>query len=237
MKEQLGERLRAAREARRLSLRAVAAAVGISPGTLSQVETGRIHPSVSNLYELVSYLETSVDELLGLPASYRSDDAVSSGATRPSDVQRGEDSPRIPVTKGVTWEKLANGGLPALDSLLISYEPGACSTADGALERHSGYEWGFVVEGELTLLLDFDQWTLRAGDSFAFDSQRPHLFRNDSVAPARGLWSVLGRTNSGVLPRYEKPQSGSVRSAVDILRSMHSLPSQLGEVDEAPQKQ
>jgi len=235
MKEQLGERLRTAREARRLSLRAVAAAIGISPGMLSQVETGRIHPSVSTLYDLVSYLETSVDELLGLPASFRSGDATAD-APRVADVQRGEDNSRISVTDGVTWEKLADGGLAALDSILVTYEPGAASTADGSLQRHAGYESGYLVEGTLTLLLDFDEWTLKGGDSFSFDSQRPHLFRNDSSTRARGLWFMLGRTSGANLPQPEQPRAGTVRSAVDILRSMQSLPSQLDDADEASER-
>lgn len=50
--EQLGKLLIDAREARGLSLRALAREVGVSPVTLSYYETGRHNPTLSKVYEL-----------------------------------------------------------------------------------------------------------------------------------------------------------------------------------------
>ncbi|HXG40462.1 MAG TPA: helix-turn-helix transcriptional regulator, partial [Candidatus Limnocylindrales bacterium] len=61
---QIGERLRAARRARGLSLRELAARLSVSPSLISQIERGRANPSVSTLYALVSELDVSLDELL-----------------------------------------------------------------------------------------------------------------------------------------------------------------------------
>jgi transcriptional regulator with XRE-family HTH domain len=60
----VGERLRAERERRQVSLRGLAREIGISPSALSQIETGRERPSVSTLYAIVSELDMSLDELL-----------------------------------------------------------------------------------------------------------------------------------------------------------------------------
>lgn len=199
MKEQLGERLREEREGRNLSLRAVASAVGISPSMLSQVETGKIHPSVNTLYAMVSYLEVSLDDLLGLA---QNGNAAASSALKAQrlGVQRAGENPTIEMENGVTWERLANAGHRGVDPLIMTYAPGASSSAEGKLMRHSGSEYGYLLEGQLTLMLDFDTFTLRVGDSICFDSHRPHLYRNDTQEVARGIWFVTGPLDEAQRP-------------------------------------
>ena len=60
----MGERLRAVRRARGLSLRELAKQLDVSPSLISQVETGRASPSVSTLYAIAQVLSVSVDDLL-----------------------------------------------------------------------------------------------------------------------------------------------------------------------------
>ena len=190
MKEQLGARLREVRLERGPSLRAVAARADISPSMLSQVETGKIHPSVTTLYALVSLLDVSLDKLLGLTPAREGGGAGLRVAQAPA-VQRRQDRPVIEMEHGVTWERLATADARGVDPLLVTYEPGASGSIEGKPAGHLGTEFGFVLEGELTLLLDLEQWILRPGDSVSFESRRPHLYRNDTSAPARGLWFVL----------------------------------------------
>ena len=90
------------------------------------------------------------------------------------------------------WERLAVGE-GAADALLVTYEPGATSSVEGRLMRHSGVEYAYILEGELTLQLDFDTYVLGPGDSLHFDSVRPHLYSNNGSTPARGIWFVVGR--------------------------------------------
>ena len=60
----MGERLRAVRRERGLSLRELAKRLDVSPSLISQVETGRASPSVSTLYAMAQVLSVSVDDLL-----------------------------------------------------------------------------------------------------------------------------------------------------------------------------
>jgi len=62
----LGARLRARREERGISLRTVARRVGISPSALSQIETGKMSPSVTTLRALAVELSLSLDEVLAV---------------------------------------------------------------------------------------------------------------------------------------------------------------------------
>src|SRR5690606_7471888 len=156
MTGQLGERIRAARLERGASLRATAAAAAISPSLLSQVETGKVQPSVATLYAIVSCLGISIDDVLGdVPQ-----DAATPVPGRAEPVQRGEDAPAIVMENGVTWRGLAvMDHIDGVDAFLVTYAPGAASSLDGTHMRHAGVEYGYIVRGEMTLKLDFETYT------------------------------------------------------------------------------
>lgn len=61
----LGQRLRNYRTERGLSLRGLAAAVGVSASLVSQIETGKCRPSVSTLYAITTALGVTIDDLFG----------------------------------------------------------------------------------------------------------------------------------------------------------------------------
>ena len=115
MQFDVGSELRRVRESKKLSLRAVASAVGVSASLLSQVETGKTQPSVSTLYALVNHLGISLDSLMGVarpaPLLAPIGEGVERSGDRRSDaiVQRREDNPVIEMENGVTWERLAVG--------------------------------------------------------------------------------------------------------------------------------
>ncbi|MET1044028.1 MAG: cupin domain-containing protein [Microbacteriaceae bacterium] len=203
MHSELGPRLRRAREARGLSLRGVAAAVGVSASMLSQVETGKTQPSVSTLYALVGHLDVSLDDLMGNNASggrvrsEREQPMATGRSASPDIIQRAADNPVIDMQNGVRWERLAVGGGSLVDPLITIYQPGAGSSADGRLMRHSGVEYGYLLSGELTLEIDSETYVLGAGDSLCFDSSRPHRYINNTAEPATGLWLVVGRQEQG----------------------------------------
>jgi transcriptional regulator with XRE-family HTH domain len=219
----IGERLRDARQRQGLSLRGLAKSLGVSPSLISQVETGKTQPSVSTLYAIVSELGISLDEVLGVGrASGRN-----APSSRPSPVQRASENPVLEMENGVRWERLAVGE-GAADALLVTYAPGATSSVEGRLMRHSGVEYACILEGELTLQLDFDTYVLGPGDSLHFDSVRPHLYSNNGSTPARGIWFVVGRREQNrAMPDApgapEFDAEAPLNSAVDVLRAMDGL--------------
>lgn len=228
MTDDIGSRLRDARLQKGFSLRSVATALGVSASLISQVETGKTQPSVSTLYAMVTHLGISIDELLGVsPTSH-----VGAAAPAPEPVagdptvQHAADNAVLDMENGVRWERLAAGAGPA-DALLVTYEPGASSSVEGKMMRHAGMEYAYLLEGELTLRLEFDTFTLHAGDSLHFDSVRPHLYVNSSDAIARGIWFVVGRREHN----QSMPSAGqnlgaprdTIGSAVDVLRAMDDL--------------
>ncbi|MBW4029422.1 MAG: helix-turn-helix domain-containing protein [Acidobacteria bacterium] len=235
MTAEVGALLRLARVKRGISLRGLAGEIGVSPSLISQVETGKTQPSVSTLYALSNFLGISMDDLLS------SDTHVSEGesniaASGPSPflhgpqppVQHGNDNPRLEMDNGVRWERLAIGEGGPVEPLLVTYSPGASSSIEGKLMRHGGFEYAFILEGELTLQLEFDTHVLTAGDSLQFDSIRPHMYTNHGAVAARGVWHVVGRRQQNQsLPVAPSRPLDAVRSkapelssAVDVLKAM-----------------
>lgn len=196
----LGLRLREARAARKMSVRALGEAVGVSASMISQIETGKSRPSVSTLYAITTALEISVEELF-LPPVDRDDPAQTAAAParlKSGPVVHPEERSVLTLDSGVTWELL--GDLPGrpFDFLRMTYPPGAHSSVTGALMRHAGCEYGLLLSGELVLTLGFEKFTLRAGDSVSFESSTPHGYRNEGDEPAVGVWFVTEETHRKV---------------------------------------
>ena len=236
MTAEFGARLREARTLRGMSLRSVAQAVGVSASLISQVETGKTQPSVSTLYALVNHLGVSMDELMGVTSPVA--DSALQGATATGSnprlepaVQRGSENPVLEMENGVHWERLAVGEGGPADALLVSYDPGATSSIEGRLMRHSGVEYAYILEGEITLQLEFSTHVLHPGDSLQFDSVRPHQYSNNGDVVARGIWFVVGRRQqnqampsaNGTIPGLSRGSDSPLTSAVDVLQAMDEL--------------
>jgi quercetin dioxygenase-like cupin family protein len=211
--------------------------VGVSASLISQVETGKTQPSVSTLYALSTYLGLSIDDLLRARAPAVNSSKVASADTEGLNgrispvVQHAADNPSLEMDNGVRWERLAISESDVAEPLLVTYAPGASSSIEGKLMRHSGFEFAYILEGELTLHLEFETYALKAGDSLQFDSTRPHMYANSGTETARGVWFVVGRhqQNQTLPSASERSQSATendgaaLNSAVDVLNAMNRL--------------
>jgi transcriptional regulator with XRE-family HTH domain len=205
---EVGRRLRAHREASRLSLRELARRLELSPSAISQIETGKSRPSVSTLYAIVSELGMSLDELFSgtnrdgqaAPAAT----GASAGSALPSAVtevdpaqtehiQRAGTRTAIDLETGVRWERLTPRADPHADFLYVVYDVGGSSCVCNKFIRHSGREYGLILSGTLEVTVGFDRYELGPGDSICFDSTVPHCLRTLGPEPVHGVWFVIGR--------------------------------------------
>lgn len=198
----IGPRIRAERERRNVTIRALARVIGVSPSLISQIETGKSQPSVSSLYSITSALALSLEDLVD--ASDADAPATAPAPARASLRYLGtnrakavgphvspDDRELLTLDSGVTWERLGQVPHHHVDFLLVTYPPGSASSVDGRLMRHSGTEYGYLISGELELNLGFDKHMLAAGDSVCFESTKPHGYRNEGPVPAVGVWFVV----------------------------------------------
>lgn len=97
---------------------------------------------------------------------------------------------RLEMDSGVIWEQLANNTGTGLDFIEVIYPPHASSTTDNRMLQHVGWEFGYLVEGELEITVGFEVFTMHAGEALGFDSATPHLLANKTDRVARGIWCV-----------------------------------------------
>jgi transcriptional regulator with XRE-family HTH domain len=188
----ISDRLRQARVANQMTLRALAGRIGVSPSLISQVETGKVKPSVNTLYALAVELGLSVDEIL-----FGGEMAPSEAVARDVDVavcvQRAGSRASVELAPGVLWERLTGASEAGVDFLHIVYSPGSESVPADAPHRHGGREWGYVVSGTLQVDVAGTAHVLEAGDSIAYSSTDSHRLSNPGSTDATAIWFILGR--------------------------------------------
>jgi transcriptional regulator with XRE-family HTH domain len=221
----VGARLREKRAKNGISLRELARRLDVSASLVSQIETGRVQPSVRTLYAIVSELGLSLDETFELadPIAAKRDApperAPEAGGHRiASDtpgragagiVHRAGEPRVIQLETGVRWERMAAWSDPDVEFMIAVYAVGGSSSADGKLMRHSGREFGLVLSGTLTVTVGFEEHGLQPGDSITFQSTTPHRLRNDGPVEARAIWVTLGRYGASTSEPSHDPSRDS----------------------------
>jgi len=177
----VGRNLRNVRKAKRMSLKELAAASGVSVGMISQVERGIANPSVRLLTSLRRALNVSMQEIFG--------DAVDAKVitTDPSFVRRRELRPRINLGS-IYKELLTPTDRQHLQIMILHIEPDGES--GGKALSYPAEKGGLVLCGTVILTVDEKAVELNTGDSFVFDSASPHSIRNVSNEPAEVLWII-----------------------------------------------
>jgi len=167
----IGSHLRKLRAKRGLSLSQVAQAVGISVGFLSALERSQMSGSVGTLRKLARFYKTNILDFF---------DATGAGSRQ----VRPEQRKVLEAGPGVQMELLAWGNT-VMEPHLFRVAPKAGS---GDSYTHAGEEFLYVLRGELAITLEKEEYRLKAGDSFYFESATPHYWKNPGQAETWVLW-------------------------------------------------
>jgi transcriptional regulator with XRE-family HTH domain len=192
----IGKKIRSLRTEAGLSVRGLARNAGVSPSLVSQIENGRVQPSVGTLYSLANSLGINVDKLFNDDAQRTSETPVERGIPRGAHTQgvlRAGDRQRIRLAGGIQWELLTPKPDRHLEFLRVVYEPGAASCPEDALVRHGGVEYAFIMSGTLGIQVGFEKYELSAGDSMTFNADNPHRLWTVGDEPAVAIWVVVNR--------------------------------------------
>lgn len=185
---ELGGRIRSLRAEQGLTLQAVADRTGLSSSMVSMVERGRTSPSIGTLVAIASALGVHMADLFELDVD------------GPRDVvQRGTDHQVVETANGVLRRLVQVDPRRGLELVVNEYAPGTASAVQ--VTHHGGYEYGYVLEGILTVELQNSEYHLEPGDSIAFESTRPHRIVNGGSGCARAVWVNLS-------PRGVPPDAG-----------------------------
>jgi DNA-binding transcriptional MerR regulator len=167
----IGSHLRQLRGKRRLSLAQVSRAVGISVGFLSALERSQMSGSVGTLRKLARFYKTNILDFFEATGA-------SSRQVHPEQRKVLEAGP------GVRMELLAWGNT-VMEPHLFRVAPKAGS---GDSYTHEGEEFLYVLRGELAITLEKQEYRLKAGDSFYFESATQHHWKNPGRAETWVLW-------------------------------------------------
>jgi transcriptional regulator with XRE-family HTH domain len=169
----VGPRLSALRRQRGLTLTDLAAETGVSVSTLSRLESGERRPALELLLPLAKAYGVTLDDLVDAPPT--GDPRVH---LRP--VSRGGMT-MVPLTRRA-------GGIQAYKLVL----PGGSGRRQPEPKTHEGYEWLYVLNGRLRVVLGEHDLVLAPGEAAEFDTRTPHWFGAADDGPVEFL-SLFGK--------------------------------------------
>lgn len=209
----LGGRLRAARERTGLTVRGLARAIGVSASLVSQIENGRVMPSVGTLYAIANRLGLLVDDMFREAEGGAAVQGPQPANAPVGPVQRHDTRKAIRLASGVRWELLTPAPDDEVEFLYVVYDVGGESCAADSLTRHGGKEYAMVLSGRLGVRIGFREYELGPGDSVTFDAQMPHRLWTVGVEPAVAVWVVLNRHGDARKPLAALSPQGTVHRA------------------------
>lgn len=177
--EIVGANIRRLRKEKNYSMRDFATKVGVSASFISQVEMGKISPSLSKLKEIANGLNTTVGLLIG-ESNHTSDYLIVRKAKRRHTDHLGN---------GIDVSILSHPDpFKQMEPLLIELDKGA--TSGEKQYQHYGQEFVLILQGKLELSMNESSKILKEGDSIYFNSHIPHSFRNVHNGKTIAIWVV-----------------------------------------------
>ena len=176
----IGERIREARQQRDMTLQALAEATKLSVSMLSLVERGKASPSIGSLIVIASALDITMSDLMASHAVSDNDLVV-----------RASQQHSVETAEHVIRKLLREDRTRGVSIAINEYEPNT-GNADDAVS-HAGFEYGFILEGALTVEVDQTSYLLKPGDLISYSSRRPHKIWNYGRRKVRTLWFNLRR--------------------------------------------
>ncbi|MFH0822490.1 MAG: cupin domain-containing protein [Pseudomonadota bacterium] len=173
----VGSRIRVQRKAAKLTLKQLAEKVGCTDAHLSQVENGRVSPSISSLKRIAEALQTKITDFF---VESENDEPVVMSPDQ-----------RVLITLDRWNAKIhslvRNPGNKRMHPFYTVIQPGGGSHG---LYSHLGEECGIVLKGELEIELNGKVYKVRENDSFYYNSSEPHSWMNRTKKETVVVWVI-----------------------------------------------
>ncbi len=181
---ELGPKLRGLRLRKKIGLKDLSAHTGLSASLLSQLENGKLVPTLPTLARIAMVFDVSLEHFFGDRRPKRLFAVVRAGERI-----RFPARPDVP-SPAYFFECLAYP-VPGkeLQAYLAEFPMGTDASAQEHF--HEGHEFLHVIGGRLNLRYQAEDHSLAAGDSVYFDSAELHSYRGLTESPARALVVTL----------------------------------------------
>lgn len=170
----IGQRIKALRVAQQLTQEELASRTDLTKGFISQLENDATSPSIATLTQILDVLGISLSNF------FRELKAEQVVFGRNARVLAPESNDKI------RFELLVPKAINrSIDPALVTLAAGSKTAPD---KMHEGEEFGYVITGEIVLVLDGAEHKVKAGESFSFIPSVPHWLENRSEREAKVVW-------------------------------------------------
>ena len=177
----IGEKLRSARKAQRITLDQLAQASGLSKSFISRVENNSTSPSISSLVQLCQVLSIPVGELFTEPATT---------------LVHLDQAPLINLGGQHVEERLLSGREESRAQMIRSTAEPFAHGGERLYTISSDLELLHVVRGSVTVIFTSREVEMRAGDTLSFAGREPHTWRAHDEG-AELIWTLIPAAWSG----------------------------------------
>ena len=193
----VGRNVRALRHQRRMTIDALAAAAGVSRGTVIQIETARGNPSIGTLAGLAAALRVGVASLVD-----------------------GDAEPRVVIRRDADAARLWSSAAGSCAVFRIGTDPpDVVELWDWTLQPGDGFDGEAhpmgtqevlsVLSGRLGLRVGATEQHLDTGDTVLFQAHAPHRYSGLGSAEARFVMVVLQPGDAGLVPPTSIAEAGT----------------------------
>lgn len=180
----IGRKLRALRLRKKIALVDLGRHTGLSASMLSQLENGKLVPTLPTLARIAMVFDVGLDHFFSARRGQKTFAVVRAGERI-----RFPDRPDSP-SPAYFFECLAfaaqGKGLQAYLAEFPHHKP-----EDMQEHVHEGVEFLLVLEGSLAIRFEGEEHVLKQGDSVYFDSAEPHGYRGLARTSARAVVVTL----------------------------------------------
>ena len=169
----LGNRIKDLRLANSLTQEELADRCELTKGYISQLENDLTSPSIATLIDILSALGTDLKEF------FASDDSEEKITFNKNEfIEK--------VTEGYTLNWVVpNAQKNAMEPIHLVLKSGYSTDEDFP---HEGEEFGYVIKGEITLVLGKRKAKVKQGESFYITAKKPHRIINNGAKDAEIIW-------------------------------------------------
>jgi len=144
----------------------------LTKGYISQIENDLTSPTITTLNDILLALGTDMGEFFKV------------GAGEENVVFSKDDYVVKTDDKVITW-LVPNSQKNEMEPILLSLPVNVSTDVD---MPHEGQEFGYVIDGEIVLVIDKKEYTCRKGESFYFTTDKNHYIKNIKNKDAKVIW-------------------------------------------------
>ncbi|MBN2324144.1 MAG: helix-turn-helix transcriptional regulator [Spirochaetes bacterium] len=174
VRSQIGNAIRKMRLDKGLTVKDLTRETNLSASMISQVERGLTTPSIPTLVK--------ISKAIGVPLV-----SFFLGIQGDPVIKKGQRKTLVLPTSGVSFQLLSPAESSKIEFLLIEIEG---KDSNYELVSYPGEKCGYVIEGNMEILLGENTYHLEEGDSIYFQSTIPHRFKSADGSKTVSIWAI-----------------------------------------------